>query len=85
MAPANGVIRVLQMNPDCAVCTDHAKQGLGSATMSAAHLAIQQDYELFVTLDADWSHHPKHLPDLSACNRACRRGYRFALHNWWSD
>ena len=40
------------------------KQGLGSATLDAARFAIVNDYELFVTMDADWSHDPKHLPEL---------------------
>jgi dolichol-phosphate mannosyltransferase len=43
-----------------------AKQGLGSATLAAAQYAIDQGYDLFVTLDADWSHHPRHLPALIA-------------------
>jgi dolichol-phosphate mannosyltransferase len=40
------------------------KQGLGSATLDAARHAIANDYEVFVTLDADWSHDPRYLPDL---------------------
>jgi dolichol-phosphate mannosyltransferase len=40
------------------------KQGLGSATLAAAQRAIEHEYDLFVTLDADWSHHPRHLPAL---------------------
>ena len=40
------------------------KQGLGSATLAAAQRAIDHGYDLFVTLDADWSHHPRHLPAL---------------------
>ena len=40
------------------------KQGLGSATLAAAKWAIDHAYDLFVTLDADWSHHPRHLPAL---------------------
>ena len=40
------------------------KQGLGSATLAAARFAIDQNYKLFVTLDADWSHDPAHLPEL---------------------
>jgi dolichol-phosphate mannosyltransferase len=41
-----------------------AKQGLGSATIAAAQYAIQENYDLFVTLDADWSHDPRHLHSL---------------------
>jgi dolichol-phosphate mannosyltransferase len=40
------------------------KLGLGSATLAAARYAIEQDYGVLVTLDADWSHHPRHLTEL---------------------
>jgi dolichol-phosphate mannosyltransferase len=40
------------------------KMGLGSATLEAARCAIDRGYDVFVTLDADWSHDPKHLPQL---------------------
>jgi hypothetical protein len=32
--------------------------------LAAAQRAIDHEYDLFVTLDADWSHHPRHLPAL---------------------
>ncbi|MEX0642890.1 MAG: polyprenol monophosphomannose synthase [Pirellulales bacterium] len=41
-----------------------SKQGLGSATLAAARYAIERNYDVFVTLDADWSHDPRFLPDL---------------------
>jgi dolichol-phosphate mannosyltransferase len=40
------------------------KQGLGSATLAGARWALDNNYELFVTMDADWSHDPRHLPEL---------------------
>jgi dolichol-phosphate mannosyltransferase len=40
------------------------KLGLGSATLEAARIAIDEGYDVFITLDADWSHDPKHLPEL---------------------
>ncbi len=40
------------------------KLGLGSATLQAARIAIDEGYDVFITLDADWSHDPKHLPQL---------------------
>ncbi len=40
------------------------KLGLGSATLEAARIAIDEGYDVFITLDADWSHDPKHLPPL---------------------
>jgi dolichol-phosphate mannosyltransferase len=41
-----------------------AKLGLGSATLAAARIAIDGGYDVFITLDADWSHDPKHLCEL---------------------
>jgi dolichol-phosphate mannosyltransferase len=40
------------------------KLGLGSATLEAFHYALAKSYDLIVTMDADWSHDPAHLPDL---------------------
>jgi dolichol-phosphate mannosyltransferase len=40
------------------------KQGLGSATLAGARWALLNNYDLFVTMDADWSHDPQHLPEL---------------------
>jgi dolichol-phosphate mannosyltransferase len=40
------------------------KQGLGSATLLAMRYAIDHGYDIVVTLDADWSHHPRYLPEL---------------------
>lgn len=41
-----------------------AKQGLGSATRAAMRFAIEHKYQVLVTLDADWSHDPRYLPEL---------------------
>jgi dolichol-phosphate mannosyltransferase len=41
-----------------------SKQGLGSASLAALRYAIDQGYEFVVTMDADWSHDPRHLPEL---------------------
>jgi dolichol-phosphate mannosyltransferase len=40
------------------------KLGLGSATIEAIHQAIDSDYDVIVTLDADWSHNPADIPKL---------------------
>ena len=42
------------------------KLGLGTATIAAMRYAIDHDYERMVNLDADFSHHPRYLPDLLA-------------------
>jgi dolichol-phosphate mannosyltransferase len=40
------------------------KQGLGSATLAGMRWAIDRSYDVFVTMDADWSHDPCYLPEL---------------------
>jgi dolichol-phosphate mannosyltransferase len=42
------------------------KLGLGTAILSAARYAIDGDYDWFVNMDADFSHHPRYLPALFA-------------------
>lgn len=42
------------------------KLGLGSATIAAIKYALESDYDLFLTLDADWSHDPIYLTELVA-------------------
>ena len=39
------------------------KMGLGSATLEAARIAIDEGYDVFITLDADWSHDFRTLLD----------------------
>jgi dolichol-phosphate mannosyltransferase len=41
-----------------------SKLGLGSATLAAIRFAIDHDYDIIVTLDADGSHDPRHLNEL---------------------
>jgi dolichol-phosphate mannosyltransferase len=40
------------------------KQGLGSATLAGARWALDRSYDVFITMDADWSHDPRYLPAL---------------------
>jgi dolichol-phosphate mannosyltransferase len=42
------------------------KLGLGTAILAAMRHAISHDYDLLVTMDADFSHHPRYLPALLA-------------------
>ena len=42
------------------------KQGLGSALVEAMQRAIESEYRILLTLDADWSHPPSCLPQLAA-------------------
>jgi dolichol-phosphate mannosyltransferase len=38
------------------------KLGLGTAILTGMRYAIEHDYDLFVNMDADFSHHPRYLP-----------------------
>ncbi|HPM82248.1 MAG TPA: polyprenol monophosphomannose synthase [Candidatus Anammoximicrobium sp.] len=40
------------------------KLGLGTATIAGLRYAVQQNYEYALVMDADFSHHPRYLPDL---------------------
>jgi dolichol-phosphate mannosyltransferase len=42
------------------------KLGLGTAQLAAMRFAMDNDYVLHVTMDADFSHHPRYLPALLA-------------------
>src|SRR5262245_51807358 len=42
------------------------KLGLGTAILDAMRWAIDRGYDLFVNVDADFSHHPRYLPALLA-------------------
>jgi dolichol-phosphate mannosyltransferase len=42
------------------------KLGLGTAILAGMRYALDRDYDLFVNMDADFSHHPRYLPALLA-------------------
>jgi dolichol-phosphate mannosyltransferase len=42
------------------------KLGLGTAILDAARYAMEHDYDYFVNMDADFSHHPRYLPAILA-------------------
>jgi dolichol-phosphate mannosyltransferase len=54
-------------NPAIKVLHRTGKQGLGSATLLGFNYGIDNDYELLVNLDADFSHHPQHIPAMLEC------------------
>jgi dolichol-phosphate mannosyltransferase len=49
------------------------KLGLGTAAIAGFAYAIENDYDVLVNLDADFSHPPRFLPRLLAATRARRR------------
>ena len=42
------------------------KLGLGTATIAGLQYALEKDYAYALVMDADFSHHPRYLPDLLA-------------------
>lgn len=42
------------------------KMGLGTATLAGFRFAVEKNYTLVLNLDADFSHHPRHIPAIVA-------------------
>jgi dolichol-phosphate mannosyltransferase len=40
------------------------KLGLGTAVLTIMRFALERNYDWLITMDADFSHHPRYLPDL---------------------
>jgi dolichol-phosphate mannosyltransferase len=51
-------------DPRIHVIHRQGKLGLGTAILAGMAYAIKHDYDLFVNMDADFSHHPRYLPAL---------------------
>lgn len=43
------------------------KEGLGAATLAGLQWSIDQGYEFVLNMDADFSHHPRHLAAVRGC------------------
>jgi dolichol-phosphate mannosyltransferase len=57
LAAADGRVHVLHRA---------GKLGLGTAILAGMRYALDRGYDLFVSMDADFSHHPRYLPALLA-------------------
>ncbi len=53
-------------NPHLHVLHRPGKLGLGTAILAGMRYALEHGYDLFVNMDADFSHHPRYLPALLA-------------------
>src|SRR5215469_17006800 len=53
-------------NPRLHVLHRPGKLGLGTAILTGMRYALEHDYDLFVNMDADFSHHPRYLPAILA-------------------
>jgi len=47
------------------------KLGLGTAILAGMHYAMDHGYDYFMSMDADFSHHPRYLPAMIAGMRDC--------------
>jgi len=54
-----------EMSGRLKVITRPRKLGLGSAHKLAMKYALREGYDVLVTMDADYSHHPKYLPAIA--------------------
>lgn len=52
------------INPKINCVHRSGKLGLGTAILAAMRYAIEHDYKYMLNMDADFSHHPRYLPDL---------------------
>jgi len=55
-----------QVNPRLHCIHRSGKLGLGTATVAGMQYAIQHGYSHVLNMDADFSHHPRHLPAILA-------------------
>jgi dolichol-phosphate mannosyltransferase len=53
-------------NPRLHVLHRPGKLGLGTAILDGMRFALEHGYDLFVNMDADFSHHPRYLPAVLA-------------------
>lgn len=51
-------------DPRIHVVHREGKLGLGTATIAGFRYAVQHGYDLVINMDADFSHHPRHIPEL---------------------
>jgi dolichol-phosphate mannosyltransferase len=47
------------------------ERGLGTAYAAGFSFGLQRDYDLFITMDADFSHDPKYLPQILSAASHC--------------
>ena len=55
---------IAAVEPRLHVIHRRGKLGLGSAHVTAMRYALENGYQQLVTMDADFSHHPRYLPQL---------------------
>jgi dolichol-phosphate mannosyltransferase len=53
-------------DPRIHVLHRNGKLGLGTAILAGMRYALERDYDYFLNMDADFSHHPRYLPAMLA-------------------
>ncbi len=67
----DGTSRLLAERKEIAVVRHPSNRGYGAALRTAFQYALDQNYEILVTIDCDGQHQPQRIPDFV---RACRSG-----------
>lgn len=58
------VAQLQKEDPEVYLLSQKEKLGLGRAYLDGINWAIQRNYDCLITMDADFSHHPRYLPVL---------------------
>lgn len=67
----DGTAELLAERGDVRVVTHEKNRGYGAALVSAFRYAVQENFEVLVTIDCDGQHEPKRIPQLvEACDDA---------------
>ncbi len=68
---SDGTAERLARRTDVACVTHARNQGYGAALRSAFQYALDQNYDVLVTIDCDGQHEPQRIPDfVAACDQA---------------
>jgi dolichol-phosphate mannosyltransferase len=60
------VSKLARDNPRVRLLTRKKRKGRGSAGVDGFKMALEMGADLIIEMDADFSHHPRHIPDLLA-------------------
>ncbi|MCH8830528.1 MAG: glycosyltransferase family 2 protein [Planctomycetes bacterium] len=63
---SDGTPELLATQTDLQILTHEENQGYGAALRSAFLFAVEQDYDVLVTIDCDGQHEPRLIPELAA-------------------
>ena len=76
------------LNKNINLIINPKKSGVGNAHLMAIKYSYNQKYDYLVTMDADFTHHPKYLKDIIQLNLSCplvtatRHINRDSLNSW---